>query len=277
MFEETGVRVKAEGLVVVREYIQANHPDGHRMLSGAGHRVDAMFRCRILQEPAVLGGPDQDSVQLGVDWVALDKLTGLRTLPPCLLSRHHQCLGRSARTGARSTWATPMSEPSPRLGRGPVREPMDLGAYTERARTGPCFICAFLAGHPDYEHHVIAQDGEHVAFLDRWPTLPGKVLVAPRAHLEHVVRDLDEPAYARLMLFVRRIALAMEEVCRPERTYVYSLGSRLGNAHVHWHIAGLPRASRTSSSSSTHSWWRTASSTQRRKKWTPSPRGFARP
>ncbi|MBO0651273.1 HIT family protein [Streptomyces triculaminicus] len=117
---------------------------------------------------------------------------------------------------------------------------MDLGAYTERARTGPCFICAFLSGHPGYEHHLVADDGEHVAFLDRWPTVPGKVLVAPKQHLEHVVRDLDEAAYVRLMLFVRRVALAVEEVCRPERTYVYSLGSQQGNAHVHWHVAGLP-------------------------------------
>ncbi|RLU82493.1 DNA mismatch repair protein MutT [Streptomyces griseocarneus] len=84
VFEETGVRVKADELVVVREYIEANHPDGHRMLSGAGHRVDAMFRCRILHEPTVLGGPAQDSVQLGVEWVPLDKLADLRTLPPCL-------------------------------------------------------------------------------------------------------------------------------------------------------------------------------------------------
>jgi histidine triad (HIT) family protein/ATP adenylyltransferase len=29
-------------------------------------------------------------------------------------------------------------------------------------------------------------------------------------------------------------------VCGPERTYVYSLGSQQGNAHLHWHIAGLP-------------------------------------
>ncbi|PSJ30601.1 hypothetical protein B7P34_00910 [Streptosporangium nondiastaticum] len=65
---------------------------------------------------------------------------------------------------------------------------MDLGACTERARTGPCFICAFLSGYPDYEHHVIAQDDEHVAFLDRWPTLPGKVLIAPKQHIEHAVR-----------------------------------------------------------------------------------------
>ncbi|MFC4516386.1 HIT family protein [Streptomyces ehimensis] len=117
---------------------------------------------------------------------------------------------------------------------------MDLGAYTERTRTGPCFICALLSGHPGYEHHVIAEDGEHVAFLDRWPTVPGKVLVAPREHVEHVVRDLDESVYVRLMLFVRRVALAVEQVCRPERTYVYSLGSQQGNAHLHWHIAGLP-------------------------------------
>ncbi|MEV4442440.1 NUDIX domain-containing protein [Streptomyces sp. NPDC049577] len=84
VFEETGVRVKAEALVVLREYIQANHPGGHRMMSGVGHRVDAMFRCRFLDEPAVLGGPAQDCVQLGVEWVALGKLPALRTLPPCL-------------------------------------------------------------------------------------------------------------------------------------------------------------------------------------------------
>ncbi|MFJ3876764.1 hypothetical protein ACIPW5_04825 [Streptomyces sp. NPDC090077] len=27
------------------------------------------------------------------------------------------------------------------------RRPMDLDAYTERARSGPCFVCAFLAGN----------------------------------------------------------------------------------------------------------------------------------
>jgi histidine triad (HIT) family protein len=110
----------------------------------------------------------------------------------------------------------------------------------ERTRSGPCFICAFLAGHPDYPHETVFEDEDHIAFLDRWPTLPGKVLVAPEAHIEHVVRDLDEAAYGRLMLFVREIALAAEAVCEPERTYLYSLGSQQGNAHLHWHIAGLP-------------------------------------
>ena len=119
------------------------------------------------------------------------------------------------------------------------RRPMNPEAYLER-RPGRCFVCAFLAGHPEYPHETVFEDEDHIAFLDRWPTLPGKVLVAPKAHIEHVVRDLDEAAYGRLMLFVREIALSVEAVCEPERTYLYSLGSQQGNAHLHWHIAGLP-------------------------------------
>ncbi|MGI5352699.1 hypothetical protein ACQEU8_31635 [Streptomyces sp. CA-250714] len=29
-------------------------------------------------------------------------------------------------------------------------------------------------------------------------------------------------------------------MCGAERTYLYSLGSQQGNAHLHWHIAALP-------------------------------------
>ncbi|WP_405984750.1 HIT family protein [Streptomyces sp. NBC_00872] len=120
------------------------------------------------------------------------------------------------------------------------RQAMDLEQYERRARGGPCFVCAFLAGEPEYRHERVYEDDEHVAFLDRWPTLPGKVLVAPKRHVEHAVRELDEAAYTRLMLFVRAVALGVEDVLEPERTYLLSLGSQEGNAHLHWHIAGLP-------------------------------------
>ncbi|MFE5805109.1 HIT family protein [Streptomyces sp. NPDC056491] len=133
-----------------------------------------------------------------------------------------------------------MPTPMP-MDREPMdREPMDLRAYVERTRGGPCFVCAYLAGRPGFAHETIHEDEHHVAFLDRWPTLPGKVLVAPKAHIEHAVRDLDAAAYTRLMLVVREVALAVEDVLDCERTYLYSLGSRQGNAHLHWHIAALP-------------------------------------
>ncbi|MFE5941682.1 HIT family protein [Streptomyces sp. NPDC056480] len=120
------------------------------------------------------------------------------------------------------------------------RRPMDLDAYEERARRGPCFVCAFLSGHPDYAHHLVYEDADHVAFLDRWPTLPGKVLVAPKRHIEHVVSGFTDDGYTGIMLVVRKVALAVEKVCAPERVYLLSLGAQGGNSHVHWHVAGLP-------------------------------------
>lgn len=72
-----------------------------------------------------------------------------------------------------------------------------------------------LPAGPDYPHETVFEDQDHVAFLDRWPTVRGKVLVAPKAHIEHVVRDLDEVAYLRLMQVVRlRAAVAARGVLR---------------------------------------------------------------
>jgi histidine triad (HIT) family protein/ATP adenylyltransferase len=79
-----------------------------------------------------------------------------------------------------------------------------------------------------------------VAFLGRYPTVYGHVLVVPRVHVEHVVRDLSCDAYLRLQEVVYRVARAVEAVVPSERTYVLTLGSQQGNSHVHWHIAPLP-------------------------------------
>ncbi|MBF6341612.1 methyltransferase domain-containing protein [Nocardia abscessus] len=122
----------------------------------------------------------------------------------------------------------------------PRRVPMDLAGYERRVRAEQCFVCAFLAGEPGYEHHTVFDDGEHVAFLNRYPTLPGYVLVVPRRHVEDVVGDLTTEQYLRLQSVVHRVARAVAAVTNPERTYVMSLGAKLGNAHVHWHIAPLP-------------------------------------
>ena len=117
---------------------------------------------------------------------------------------------------------------------------MDIPAYTERARGGPCFVCAFLAGDPNYRHDLVFDDGDHVAFLDRYPTMLGRTIVAPRSHVEHLVRDLDRDAYLRLQDVVYRVARAVEATVATERVYVLSLGSHQGNSHVHWVVAPLP-------------------------------------
>ncbi|MFJ9841787.1 HIT family protein [Kitasatospora sp. NPDC101155] len=116
----------------------------------------------------------------------------------------------------------------------------DLDTYNEQARNGPCFICSMLADVPGYEHRIVLDDGVHVAFLDRYPTLPGKVLVAPRAHVEDAIGGFTEEQYLALQLVVHRVATALAATVPTERLYVLSLGSQQGNAHVHWHVAALP-------------------------------------
>lgn len=118
---------------------------------------------------------------------------------------------------------------------------MDIDAYLRRTHPGGCFICAIVAGEPGYEQEkIFFDDGEHLAFLNRYPTVPGYALVAPKRHVEHTVRDLDVAAYLRLQAVVHRVARAVEAVVPSERTYLLSLGSQQRNAHVHWHIAPLP-------------------------------------
>ncbi|WP_218024036.1 HIT family protein [Nocardia xishanensis] len=117
----------------------------------------------------------------------------------------------------------------------------DVDAYVQRVQTSPCFICAMVAGEHDSElEQVIAEDEENFAFLSRYPTLFGSVLVAPKLHREHVVRDLPDDAFLRIMALVHRVTRAVEAVVPSERTYVLSLGSQQGNSHLHWHIAPLP-------------------------------------
>jgi histidine triad (HIT) family protein/ATP adenylyltransferase len=114
----------------------------------------------------------------------------------------------------------------------------DLAAYVERSRKGPCFVCAYLGGHPDYEHLPVHADEHVVAFFNRYPTLLGYTIVAPRAHVIDVTGD--RALFRRVTDVVHDVAEALKATVPTERIYLMSLGSHQGNAHVHWHVAPLP-------------------------------------
>jgi diadenosine tetraphosphate (Ap4A) HIT family hydrolase len=119
------------------------------------------------------------------------------------------------------------------------KRPVDFEAI--RARLGGrCFICEMLAGNPEFRHHVVYEDETAVAFLNRYPTLYGYVLVAPRDHREQVTGDFSRDDYLALQDVVHRVGEAIRRVIPTDRLYILSLGSQDGNRHVHWHIAPLP-------------------------------------
>lgn len=119
-----------------------------------------------------------------------------------------------------------------------MRVKQNLVEQMERARNGPCFVCAYLSGHPDYRHETIHRDDHVVAFLSRYPTLLGYIIVAPRAHIVDVTGDRE--LFRRVTDVVHDVAEALKATVPTERVYLMSLGSHQGNAHVHWHVAPLP-------------------------------------
>jgi histidine triad (HIT) family protein len=116
----------------------------------------------------------------------------------------------------------------------------DVGNLVERSVSGPCFICEYVNRSPGYEHIEVARTPDAVAFLNKYPTLYGYVLIAPIRHLEQVTGDFSEEAFVALQRFIFRISEAVRAELSPERIYILSLGSQSANAHVHWHIAPLP-------------------------------------
>jgi diadenosine tetraphosphate (Ap4A) HIT family hydrolase len=116
----------------------------------------------------------------------------------------------------------------------------DLDAYVAEVTSGrECFVCR-IAREPEPEHPIIFQDEDHIAFLNRYPTLLGYTLVAPVAHKERVVEDFDTASYLALQGFIHRLGRALSKIVATERLYILSLGSLQGNSHVHWHLAPLP-------------------------------------
>jgi diadenosine tetraphosphate (Ap4A) HIT family hydrolase len=116
----------------------------------------------------------------------------------------------------------------------------DWQEFHQRAQTGPCFICEIIANNPEYPHYPVYKDDIAIAFLDKYPTLFGRTLVAPLQHREQVTGDFSIQEYLALQRRVYLIAEAIRQELNAERIYLMTFGSQQGNSHVHWHIAPLP-------------------------------------
>lgn len=119
------------------------------------------------------------------------------------------------------------------------RVPFDMSAYEARIKTGPCFICETIAGRLT-GNHVVYQDDRAIVFLNKYPTLYGYTIVAPREHREQVTGDFTVEEYLELQRMIHRVGEAVRVETNAERVYILSLGSQQANKHVHWHIAPLP-------------------------------------
>ncbi len=120
------------------------------------------------------------------------------------------------------------------------RYEVDSHAYHQDALTKPCFVCGIVARRPDHPAHIVYEDADTIAFLDKHPKFYGYTLVAPRDHRTQVIGDFTRDAYLTLQHRVYDVADAIQQEVGAERMYLLCLGRNQGDAHVHWHVAPLP-------------------------------------
>ena len=82
--EETGALVEVGALRHVRDYVGAHHEFAQRQ--GDQHCVEFWFECRLLEPPGATAPAQPDGRQVGVEWLALDRL-GEYALYPRALAR----------------------------------------------------------------------------------------------------------------------------------------------------------------------------------------------
>ena len=78
----------------------------------------------------------------------------------------------------------------------------------------------------------VAEDEHYLAFLDIFPLTQGHVLVIPKAETDYLF-DLDDESYSGLMLFTKRVAIALKKAIPCKKVGVAVLGLEVPHAHVH--------------------------------------------
>jgi len=80
--------------------------------------------------------------------------------------------------------------------------------------------------------YKIAEDDNYFAFLDIFPLAKGHVLVVPKAEVDYLFH-LEDDVLSGLMVFAKRVALAIEKAVVCERVGVAVIGLEVPHAHIH--------------------------------------------
>ncbi|MFQ3332267.1 MAG: histidine triad (HIT) family protein [Thalassomonas sp.] len=84
----------------------------------------------------------------------------------------------------------------------------------------------------DVPAHKVAEDDNHLAFLDIFPLAKGHVLVIPKKETDCIF-DIASDEYIELWKFAQKIAKGMDKVIPCKRIGVAVIGLEVPHAHIH--------------------------------------------
>lgn len=82
---------------------------------------------------------------------------------------------------------------------------------------------------PSYK---IAEDDRYFAFLDINPLAKGHTLVVPKKETDYIF-GLDDTTLGGMMIFAKKVGLAIEKVVPCKRIGIAILGLEVPHAHIH--------------------------------------------
>ena len=94
----------------------------------------------------------------------------------------------------------------------------------------PSIFSKIVSG--DIPAFKVAEDDNHLAFLDIFPLAKGHVLVIPKKETDYIF-DLDSEEYLGIFSFAKKVAKAMDKVISCERIGVAVIGLEVPHAHIH--------------------------------------------
>lgn len=80
--------------------------------------------------------------------------------------------------------------------------------------------------------HIVAEDENHIAFLDINPLVTGHTLVVPKAEIDYLF-DLDDDAFIELQQFGKRVAKGIKKAIPCLRVGVAVIGLEVPHCHIH--------------------------------------------
>lgn len=80
--------------------------------------------------------------------------------------------------------------------------------------------------------YKVAEDERFLAFLDVNPNAKGHTLCIPKKETDKVF-DIVDPEYVALMLFSKKVAIALEKTVPCKRIGMAVIGLEVPHAHVH--------------------------------------------
>lgn len=82
---------------------------------------------------------------------------------------------------------------------------------------------------PSYK---IAENEKYYAFLDINPLAKGHTLVIPKTEIDYIF-NIDDELLGGMLVFAKKVALAIEKVVECKRIGVTVLGLEVPHAHIH--------------------------------------------